>query len=558
VELLESRRLLTATVVTPITNQVFAQDSGSEQAFLYGVFADSNGVQDLTFSATSSNPSVVTASVSGSALTITPVAGQSGFARVQMVANDFLGGRASNTFRVQITASDARSLDVLLGAGSPASIRYTQSNGTSATVSLVGPGSAVLHFGGDNLARAGTVLNGSNEELESITLSDTTAATTLNITGNKVGGLIASVGHVADSGSLGHLNIRNAVLDGDVSVDGALPSINVDFAEGGTITVGSGAVSIVGQSFVDENFSSSSPVKSIKLLQWTNSDNVAESFTGAYVKGLSVRGNFTPGLQLSGEGANGRTLSQAKIGGAVGGTWTITGASVPLTVGTTQSDWNATFDALPSFTSKGDLIGHLTAPTIKSINVRSFIGGATITLTAPDTTDVQSIKARALSGSSVITAGNVGSISVKLMQYSSLLAGMAPLPFQTLPTTADDFVASAAIKSIVVTGGLGTGPFISNWIAASSLGSMNFNRVTTDNAGIPFGVAAHGIGELRFVAGKKPVVLKAVHDADTLAAQLSAQNPSLGDMSIQIFWPLFGKRFLQWRKVALVVFPSPN
>jgi len=112
IEALEGRTLLTAVVVQAIPNQVFAQDSGVEQANLYGVFADDNGAQDLTFSATSSNPAVLTASVSGSLLSITPVAGQSGFARVQMAANDSLGGHVSNTFRVQITAADARSLDV--------------------------------------------------------------------------------------------------------------------------------------------------------------------------------------------------------------------------------------------------------------------------------------------------------------------------------------------------------------------------------------------------------------------------------------------------------------
>ena len=534
VETLERRTLLTATVVQAIPNQVFAQDSGVEQANLYGVFADNNGLQDLTFSATSSNPAVLTASVSGSLLSITPVAGESGFARVQMVANDPLGVRVSNTFRVQITAADTRSLDVLLGDGSPGSIRFVQSNGAAATVSLAGPGSAVLHFGGDNLARAGTVLNGSNEELESITLSDTTSASTLNVTGTMVGGALASVGNVSASGSLGHLNINKAILDGDVNVTGALPAINVDFAEGGTFTIGSGAVSIVGQTFIDENFSSSSPVSSIKLLQWTSSDNVPETFTGAFVKSLTVRGNFTPGLQLSGVGANGRTLGSVKIPGTVGGTWNITGASAPLTVGQTQAGFNATFGGLPSFTSKADLVGHLTAPTIKSINVRSYIGGATITLTAPGTTDVQSIKARALSYATIVAAGNIGSITAKLMQYTSVLAGIAPIAPATLPASAD-FVASATIKSIQAIGGVTSNAFISNWIAASTLGSMNFNKLATDNSGFPFGVAANGIGELQFLTGKKKIVLKGVHDAATLASQLGAQNAKLGDMVIDIF-----------------------
>jgi len=123
----------------------------------------------------------------------------------------------------------------------------------------------VLHFGGDNLARAGTVLHGANEELESITLSDTTAASTLSVAGQKSPNGLASVGNITATGDLGRLDVSNAIIEGDVSIAGALPGINVDYAQGGTISVGSGGVTIIGKSFVDENFSSSSPVNSIKM-----------------------------------------------------------------------------------------------------------------------------------------------------------------------------------------------------------------------------------------------------------------------------------------------------
>ena len=534
IEPLEPRTLLTAIVVNALGNQVFVQDSGVEQAYLYGVFADDNGTQDLTFSATSSNPAVMTASVSGNVVSITPVAGQSGFARIQMTANDPLGGRASNTIRVQITAADPRTMDVLLGTGSPASIRYTQSNGTAATVSLSGPGSAVLHFGGDNLARAGTVLNGANEELESITLSDTTAATTLNVSGNKAAGLLPSVGHISATGSLGHLNLSNAVLDGDVDVTGALPSINVDYAEGGSLKVGSGAVSIVGKSFVDENFSSSSPVSVVKLLQWTNSDNVPESFTASFVRSVSVQGNFTPGLQLSGAPSGTRTLGSFHVPGAVGGTWTIAGASPPLSVGSTQSGFNATFDALPSLTVKGDLVGTVTAPTIRTINVKNFIGGADIVLTAPGVTDLQTLKAAAISFGSVVAAGNIGDVTVKLFQFGQIFAGVQTPLQGPLPTSAADFNASASIKSVRVTGGLATKDFSNARIAASALGSLQLSDVQTDNSGVAFGVVGQSIGSLVFTAGRKKVTLRNVHDPDTLAAQLAAQTANLGDMTVQI------------------------
>jgi hypothetical protein len=535
VESLERRKLFTAVVLQPIPNQTFAQDSGAEQAYLYGVFTDTNGLQDLTFSATSTNPAVLTASVSGSTLNITPVAGQSGIARVQMVATDPFGTRVSNTFRVQITAADARALDVQLGGGSPTSIRYTQSNGTSATVSLSGPGMAVLHFGGDNLARAGTVLNGSNKELESIALNDTTTATILNVSGQKAAGLVASVGNITATGSLGRLDIKNAVLDGDVNITGSLPVIDVDFAEGGTFTIGSGSVSIAGKSFVDENLASSSPVSFVKLLQWTNSDNVPESFTAAFVRSISVKGNFTPGLQLSGSGAPGRTLGSAKIPGAIGGTWNITGASAPLTVGGTQPDFDGTFGGLPSFTSRSDFQGNLTAPTVRSFNVRGNIAKATINLTAAGVTDIQSLSAKQIFLSSIFTAGDIGTLSVGVLETSTIYAGVVQIPTSTLPASVSDFAAQASIRSIVVRGGVFKNSFTACDVAAWSLGNLQLNTVQGDNGGIPFGIVGHTISALQLKIGGKELNLKGVKDQATLDAQVAASKVKLADMTLEVF-----------------------
>src|SRR5579863_529468 len=86
IEPLEERRLLSISIISPISNVVFAQDTGAEVANLNGVFADSNGQPDLTFSATSDNPGVVAASINGAVLTITPGNAASGFANIRMTA----------------------------------------------------------------------------------------------------------------------------------------------------------------------------------------------------------------------------------------------------------------------------------------------------------------------------------------------------------------------------------------------------------------------------------------------------------------------------------------
>lgn len=534
IEGLEPRRLLTAVLFSSIPNTVFTQDSGSEVANLNGVFADTNGQSDLTFSANSSNPAVVSASINGSALTLTPANGASGYAVIKMTAADPLGNRVSNAFRVLITAAAGRSLDVTLNPQHP-SVNFIQSNHASATITLKGPGSATLHFGGDGLKLAGKNLNGANQELESITVTGTTGGSKLLIDGRRANGQGAVIGDISTDGPLALLQEKNTVELGDVTIAKAVPQLQIDVAQAGMISVGSTAIAIKGKQFVDENFSSSARILSLKMLQWVDSDNVPETFSATTIGRLSIPGSFAPGLQLSG-GGKGPTLGPTRVGGTIGGQWNIHGGTASLKVGSTASSWNATFDSLPALTVVGQLSGSMTVPSLKSVKAGSvFI--ATLNFSTAGKTDLPLLKAGTVDVLTIDSAGSIGTISAKAIANSTIFAGGVSVPSgDVLPASPSDFASNAVIGAIVLhPSGKLTG-LAGSLIAAERLGSLSLGTIQTNNMGFKFGVAGSSIGKLVGIikGNRQPINLKNVHDPATLVAQIAAQKLQLGDMIIRI------------------------
>ncbi|HSZ58691.1 MAG TPA: hypothetical protein VK797_23685 [Tepidisphaeraceae bacterium] len=528
VEGLESRDLLSAVLGQPIGNLVFAQDSGAESADLAQIFFDTNGQSDLSFTATSSNPSVLSASMSGSTITLTPEPGRSGFAIIRATAAAPDGSAASNSFRVQITASASRTLHVSLGP-SRKLFSFAASNQASAIVTLKGPGTADVQMGGDALKLDGTSLHGVNQELESITLSGTTAASSLLITGHGTSRFALNIGNISSDGPLGTLQVKGATLLGDVSVPAGIHKLNVDSANSGSIDAGSSPTSVQGISFVDENFSSTGAVHSLMLGQWVDSDAVPETFSAASVGRLTTRGSFQPGVQITGE------LGAARIGGSIGGTWNVGRAATPISVGgNVAANFSGTFGALPGLTAKGDFGGSLTAPSIRSLRVASMTS-ATLNLTAASTTDLGVLTvARSVGFSSILTAGSIGKVTAGQLSNCRVFAGVSS---PSLPATPSDFSSAATIGSITLRPSRGeTISFDSARIAATSLGVLSLGTTRTGNGGFQYGVAAASIGRLTVKDTTHPQTIKltAVHDAATLTSQLSAQKAQLGDLTFQI------------------------
>jgi hypothetical protein len=524
IEPLEGRTLLSVFLSQPIGNVSFAQDSGTETANLSAVFFDSNGQQDLAFAATSSNPSVVSASVSGSSATLSPQAGRSGFAVVRLTATAPDGSSASNAFRVQITAAQSRTLHVSLG-GARKSFTFAASNQAAATVTLNGPGTADVLMGGDALRLQGSSLLGANQELESITLSGTTAASSLLITGRGASRFTLDIGNISSTDALGTLQAKGVTLVGDVSVTGGLHKLDVDSADTGSIDAGSSPITVQGLSFVDESFTTTGPVRSVTMGQWVDSDASPETFSAASIGRLTVRGSFQPAMQIT------DALGATKIGGTIGGTWDVGRAPGPISVGgSIGADFNGTFGAMAGLTVRGAFNGTLTAPSLQFLNVGSM-REATVNLTAVSTNDLRKLNAGPIAYSSILSAGNIGNVVASQLLNCRFLAGAT-----SLPVTASDFSSAASIASIALHPKSTALLSFDSVVAATSIGSLLLGTTRTNNGGVPYGVAARSIQRFAVFdqTQHRTIILKNVHDPAALGAQIAAQKVALGDLILRI------------------------
>lgn len=541
-EPLESRRLLSVSL-TPIPNATIPQGSAAQSVDLSQVFTDTTtGQPDLMFSARSDNTSLLQSSISGSVLTVTAAPNLSGFAHLTLVAVAPDGFQASQVLRIHVTPTQGRTLDVPIGPGRR-QFRFVQADHTIGTINLIGPGTGTLVMGGDNLVLLGDHARGANQEIESINLTGTTAATSLVINGvsAKRGRVFAQIGDVTSDGSIGIVRMKKVNLVGDINVAGGTSLINMDLAQNGTILFGQavGRVQMKIGSFTDENFSTPAPISTLNVSGWGNSDTVPESFQAAAIQHLSSNGSFQPGVQLSGTGVTtGRLLNFMKVGGLIGGTWTVPGASAPLLIGGTAFDFNGTFASVPYIRDTGSFSGTLNIPSLSQLKVNGNMVSALLNLTGAGAKDLGVLNVRGvISGSAIVSAGNLGQISARGLVQSIVYAGVSTLPQgQPLPTSAAELTASASIGSIVTHPTAKVIGFLASDIAASSIGVLNLGTTRVANNGVPFGVAGASIGRfvVRDLTNHRVIALSNINDPTTLANQVAAQRLNLQDLTVTV------------------------
>ena len=103
------------TIVNPIDGVIVGPNAPAQQVALEEVFADDGGVDNLSFTATSNNPSVVTASVSQSTLTLS--FSNTGSALVTVIATDEQNLQVSNEFSVIVNDGTTPLLALNAGGG---------------------------------------------------------------------------------------------------------------------------------------------------------------------------------------------------------------------------------------------------------------------------------------------------------------------------------------------------------------------------------------------------------------------------------------------------------
>jgi hypothetical protein len=540
-EALEPRMLL-SVALQQIVPQTIPQGSAPVTFDLNQAFSDATTqTQDLTFTVKSDNSALVQTTLAGSDMTMTVAPEASGFAHVTVGASAPDGSSAIQTFRVLVSASADRSLDVPLGPGHR-TFRYVEQNHTIGTITLLGPGSGTIHMGGDNLALIGNRARGANQEIESITLTGTTGATRLIVSGvsRNRRTVFPVIGNITTDGAFGIIRIRNTNLLGDLTAPDGIGIISIDLAQNGTINLGQApnAVRFTLGTFVDESFMSTAPIVRLRAGEWLNNDSLSRTFTADYVHSFFAAGSFDVGVQLSGVGAGSRTIGVIHVRGLIGGVWDIVGGSAPLIVGGTSADLDATFTSLPYINTAANFSGSLTVPSLSRMNIHGGMIDAVLRLTAPNVTDLRALSVHgAIEASAIVSAGNLGPIAAEAIQQSLIYAGVGQLQSgESLPSSAAELATTANIRAVSLHPRGKILAFFASDIAAATIGNLSLGSTRFSNNSVTYGVAATSIGHIvtRDLGSKRTLNLSNITDPTALANEIAARGLNLQDFVIQV------------------------
>ena len=220
-------------VSTPSSVPVMNYSGGTVMPSNLVIVNNVSVVPALTFQASSDNPSLVSPSVSGGNLTLNFGSGI-GTAHITVTATDLGGNVATTTFAVGVGMTQ-----VNVGKGAATKLlRFTETGGAVAQISLNGPGIASVSLNGSGLSQSTkhgvTTISGAAQGI-TITTTGTTGASTLTITGHGA----VSVGGLATDGSLRAIDGTSTALSGNDTINGAIGSLALASLSGSSLSASS-------------------------------------------------------------------------------------------------------------------------------------------------------------------------------------------------------------------------------------------------------------------------------------------------------------------------------
>jgi GH25 family lysozyme M1 (1,4-beta-N-acetylmuramidase) len=442
-------------------------------------------------------------------------------------------------------------------AGNP--LLVVDMDGTIAKLTLTGSGSGQVSIAGDSLY---------------VSLTGTTRDSTLTIAIYKYNGwsyagtdgrisiqdiTIGNPSNPQDRSFLGSLNAPAVFLTGDLTVTGALGNLVLGDLVGGGISIGSRptddsktTVAIRLGQVRDSTITSGTPLKSLTITEWLDSDGAADRIQApslgtlktngrkADVKaGITVSaGDFQADISLTGAApSNALSLGSLTAAGAVTGTWTLAGGAGAIRAGSFAPAWQADFGpagaraAVTSITSTlGDISGTVNARSVGSLTAKAELKSAAISLTlGPDavhkTLNNLSVGTW-IESSSILSVGSIGVVSAAGIKNSSVLAGVTaardvqgaagnPDGVWDLPETSDlaapqgtaglvAKIGALTLRGIKDAQGHYTTSLVNSSMAAGGLGRISLCYAAFDNDGnppahdVPFGLTGRTLTGLTY------------------------------------------------------------
>ncbi len=365
-----------AASATPVQVRVAVAPVADVPGFTDSLPSDPSAVllgQLFAFDFNSTNegvPGQVYSLVSGPAwLSISPTTGllsgtptqrtDIGSTLVTVRVDDGLGTTDDVTFQL-----DVQGQVIVLGAGLPVPVtktRFTDATGDLVDVSVKGAGTFYL-------VRAvapdgGAYSNDTPGDLVSIEADGTDAKSSFSV---KVSSPVKApspdlpVGAIVINGSLGTFSGAQVRPLGDVTVAGGVSKLTLgNVAAPHVIAIGAdpliASASLVLGRVQDTTLTSATPLKSLSVIEWLDTDATPDVITAPWISSLAASGSkaaggpvgdFEASLALSGLGATKEALGKASIAGSVvGGAWNVAGAVGSIAVRgnltncSLQADW---------------------------------------------------------------------------------------------------------------------------------------------------------------------------------------------------------------------------
>lgn len=451
-------------------------------------------IDDLTFTASSSNPALVTPQVSGKNLALVYGAG-AGTADITVTATDVNGQAVSDTFRAGVGQ-----LDVEIDSTVASSLTFTDADGTKGTIGIAKGGRAVARFAGTDLVatpgKRSISLAGGVSSLLSVQAFDTTTNSTLSIKG-KGGDNLVRAGGLTTVTPLKTLDARSLQLVGDATIGGTVRSVAIGSLGIGRLTIGGTPedrvpVSLdVGQA-TNYAINSGSAIASIKAGTFENDAASIRAITAPSIGNVSSRGDFTQGLTAS-SGA----IGDVRIG--------------------------------------GNYRGAIAADSVKNLSIKGNLASSTVILDAPFAAKGKALGSLRVGGditaTTVSAVSNIGPVSAANVSGSAIAAGLATLsPPVALPSGAGAFTQAASIASFT------SRTYAGSNLAASNLGKVALGTLTTENGGRTFGIAADRIGAISgAISTSAKFNFRKLDDPASFGPQFAASGLNLNNAVIRVF-----------------------
>ncbi len=354
-----------------------------------------------------------------------------------------------------------------------------------------------------------TVLSSGGVNISEILVSDSDDKSSL-IFKVKGGDGRADIGDINVDGSLGSLKGSEVNLGGNLSVDGSLSLLELNDITGSQqlIYVGNSdddsVLKIRLHDVVDLSITSLTPIKSLSLNSWRDSDMVMDMIAVAGLGRLVVKEDFAAGLTLAGD-IDDFVLGSVRVGGVISsGGWNVLGGVKTISAGSIDDGFSL-FAAgeLGCLKVAGDCGGSIRVGDAGKI----YVGG--------EYSDADLMVAGGLDylrvGGSMLNVnlragGVIGSVKAESIINSMVFAGIDD-SVSGLPASSEDFSDFGLI------GRVRFGAMVNSNIAAAKIGKLTLGDVTVDNLGNAFGVTIIEMGKVNFRDGDGRYRLSSVEDA---------------------------------------------